>query len=383
MRVGFLLGAGVSIPVGMPCTGELTRRVLDTTGYTLHPSRGFAKSIPGMRGANDWPVKQQDLGRFLNLVRDDCERYFDAEKKQNRQVNYEDIFFVASQLVEHLSQDYENPAMQPFAQSLDERLKGSRLHSSLEEVADLACNYIQDVVAIELKAVPVPVTLNHLNCLLDAVSDTGFSGCDIFTLNHDVLIESALESREISFVDGFGPPDGDFAPWSPRELEKNARTLLLKLHGSVNWRRYNGALKKTLTADPDHAVTANGTMAPIPAREIPVLLGTFNKIRDYFGQPYFDLFASLRTQLLSIGLLIVSGYSFGDKGVNSVLTEWMRSGEGRKMFILCAEGENCISHGRGAIRGLWNSYSNSGMYIHPAYLSDCNWDSLVEKYGLK
>jgi len=76
-----------------------------------------------MRGANDWPVKQQDLGRFLNLVRDDCQRYFDAEKKQNRQVNYEDIFFVASQLVEHLSQEYENPAMQPFAQSLDERLR--------------------------------------------------------------------------------------------------------------------------------------------------------------------------------------------------------------------------------------------------------------------
>jgi len=283
------------------------------------------------------------------------------------------------QLYEHLVNEYENPALEPLVQGLQRR---DLERAGLKDIASLACDYIQDVVAIELGS-GVPAKRNHLTCLVDAISDKSFSGCDIFTLNHDVLIESVLESQAIGFVDGFGPRDGDTAPWSPSELENDSRTLLLKLHGSINWRRYNGALKKTLTADPNHAVTANGTMAPIPARELPVLLGTFNKIRDYFNQPYFDLVAAFRRQMAAIETLVVSGYSFRDKGVNIILVEWMRGSSNRNMLILDEKGEGCVAGARGAIRNLWGEFGNTRMRVHRKYLSDCGWQNLVARHFVR
>jgi hypothetical protein len=107
-----------------------------------------------------------------------------------------------------------------------------------------------------------------------------------------------------------------------------------------------------------------------------VLVGTFNKIRDYFGTPYFDLHATFRRQLKKIDWLIVSGYSFGDKGVNSVLSEWMRARPQSMLLVLNARGDECVESARGAIRSLWRHYQGKQMFIHPDYLAGCKWREL-------
>src|SRR5258706_16428187 len=43
MRIGFILGAGVSLPAGMPSTAALTDEVLRVENYSLHFDGSFAR----------------------------------------------------------------------------------------------------------------------------------------------------------------------------------------------------------------------------------------------------------------------------------------------------------------------------------------------------
>ena len=199
-------------------------------------------------------------------------RYFKV-RLSSRDPNYEDWFYAASQLNEHLSEEYENPAIEPFVEKMGSCTGEPR--DQLKEAMSLACDYIAGVVARELD---FPATrLDHLECLVNAAKDPAIEGCDIFTLNHDSLIEKVLENEEISFVDGFAVPYKNKAWWNPELLNGAARSYFLKLHGSINWFNYEERLAK-ISSDP----TQTGPVYPSRER---VLLGTFNKIRDYIKSP--------------------------------------------------------------------------------------------------
>ena len=236
------------------------------------------------------------------------------------------------------------------------------------------------MIAIELSS--SPTCLNHLTCLVEAAMDVDFDGCDVFTLNHDTLIEKVFDQHRVKFVDGFAKPDGDVAWWEPSNFDSKPERVVLKLHGSLGWARYGGRLAKVLTSECDHAHRADGTMLQATARPpAPLLIGTFNKVRDYFNAPYFDLWRTFRSQMSAIDLLVISGYSFGDKGVNTVLSDWMNASTQSRILILhnSRDGE-CLGRARGAVRKLWDQFRDSRMFIQSAYLNECDWPSLRSKY---
>ncbi len=140
MRIGFILGAGVSIPTGMPKTSELTQEVLRVDNYTLHTDQSFVRARPEIFGSCFWQAKREHLKSFLELLCVHCKTYFDSEKSKERDVNYEDLFFAASQLHEHLSEEYENPAMEHFARAVLEGQPGIVGRDQLKEIAGLACD---------------------------------------------------------------------------------------------------------------------------------------------------------------------------------------------------------------------------------------------------
>src|SRR5882724_4063731 len=149
MRIAFLLGAGVSIPAGMPSTQDLTGAGLRVEDFTLHADGSFVRAAPQVLGDYSWRETQPLLKSLLQTVNDHCKDYFDVEKK-SRVVNYEDLFFAASQLEEHLSEEYENPALEPFTKTVLNSVHPVHGRKELSELADMVCNYIRDVVAIEL-----------------------------------------------------------------------------------------------------------------------------------------------------------------------------------------------------------------------------------------
>jgi hypothetical protein len=372
MRIGFLLGAGVSIPAGMLSTQQLTCAVLSTEDYTLCGDGTFVRAEPHILAPTSWEQNKPILGSLLRTLHDHCQRYFDDQEK-GRKVNYEDLFFAASQLHEHLFAEYENPAIEAFSQGVLRTLPQGHGRTELAELTGMVCDYIRDVVALQLSSNPRP--LGHLDCLVDAGRDRDFEGCDIFTLNHDLLIEKTFDGAQLSYVDGFGSPDRDVAWWEPVLFDTPSRHYLLKLHGSINWVSYDGRLAKALIFDRQHARDANDRLLAVPDRA-EILVGTFNKIRDYFETPYFELWTMLRRQLAKIDSLIVSGYGFGDKGVNTALCEWIRANPQSKLLVLHDDGDKCFSSCRGAIRRLWKKFGGIRLIAHSSYLSKCEWRNL-------
>ena len=70
----------------------------------------------------------------------------------------------------------------------------------------------------------------------DACQDLEVSSVDLFTLNHDLVIERHLEGYGIKYTDGFGPAENGVRYWSPATFKQpDLNVRLLKLHGSVNW----------------------------------------------------------------------------------------------------------------------------------------------------
>lgn len=384
MRIGFLLGSGVSLSASLPSTDELTRRVLSTSDYVLNTDGHFFRKSPDLSLGVQRPALMNSgggerLGAFLESIGAECQKYFE-EVKGWRAVNYEDLYYAVSQIGEHLQEEYENPAIEPLVRSLLETTSLNSTREQLKDDANLASRFIADVVSIELATSMAPMA--HLACLVDALRDLEFDGCDIITLNHDTLIEQVLNREGISFFDGFGRQDGDVAWWSPGSFEQSHCRYLLKLHGSLDWWTYDGRLAKALCKDLQHAFTADKERLPIPDGPR-FLIGTFNKIRDYAKRPYFDLWAEFRKRLDRMDWLIVSGYSFGDKGVNGDLVWWLGNNPQSRLIVLAENSDACVEGARGAIWRLWYKLKNDRFLLHPNYLGDCSWHELKQRYLLR
>jgi len=85
----------------------------------------------------------------------------------------------------------------------------------------------------------------------------------------------------------------------------------------------------------------------------------------------------------TIDSVIVSGYSFRDKGVNEVLTQMDAAVARRKILILHADGEQCVTEARGRKFEICGTHSCGGrMRIQSEYLNDCAWRELVKCYHL-
>jgi hypothetical protein len=358
----------------MPTTEDLTQVVVGhgLNGYALHSDGRYYKTLPSQVPAEEINKLRPDIGLLLDALKRHCEDYFLQEGKQ-RSVNYEDLYFAANQLHEHLQREYENPIIEPFARIVMSAGSLELTRHDTAEALEMVCNYIRDVVDMELRR--SPAGMDHLRCLVDAVRSSHVVRCEVFTLNHDPLIERVLDREGIPYQDGFGRPDRDVAWWDPALLSLGEACLLVKLHGSVNWAWYGSRLAKVLTEDADHARVRSGTLLDCPGRS-QSLLGTFNKIRDYFSTPYYELFSRFRSSLPTLDCVVVSGYSFGDKGVNSLLCNWVRSCPEARLLVLHQFPDDCLQGGRGAIRKLWKEFRNRRFFTHGEFLTNCDWATL-------
>lgn len=134
---------------------------------------------------------------------------------------------------------------------------------------------------------------------------------EIYTVNYDVLIEHALESERIPVFDGFV---GCYQPFFYADSLRRPETTpgpnwarLLKMHGSVTWRRVeqNGQVR-VIRGEPDAA----GEM----------ILPSFQKYDESRQQPYVAFTDGL-TRFLEQddALLIVAGFAFADEHINNLI----------------------------------------------------------------
>ena len=104
----------------------------------------------------------------------------------------------------------------------------------------------------------------------------------------------------------------------------------------------------------------DGTLqTPLDGRPL-LLIGTFNKISEYSGGIFRELHYGLRSSIRDADKLVVCGYSFGDKGINSEIIEWFYASRGRRFIVIHPDIEVLVSRARGAIRNKWEAWENSG-----------------------
>lgn len=311
LPICFLLGSGISIPAGFPDTEDITRFLFDCRECYRHSTETYIfRHCPSLR-PEPYTELIPIIKNLLRFLSNEISQYY----RGNKAPNYEDLFYVVSQIADAQSKEYDNPAIQPLIDRIPKGIldswKNTRYgdNSLIEETK----NYIMDALRHKL-ALPLSKGSTYLSLFADATNDKRVSRLDVFSLNHDLLLEQYFTQNDIMFVDGFSSPDGNLRYWQPRRYEQDkAKLLLYKLHGSIDWCRvcrqgeswYGDRI--AIATDPDYARNGKGNRYESYDERL-FLVGTFNKMLEYTAKDVFlQLFCILRQRLHAGSRLVVSG----------------------------------------------------------------------------
>lgn len=183
---------------------------------------------------------------------------------------------------------------------------------------------------------------------------------EFFTTNYDTLIEDALALNKINFDDPF--VGGGLGFWSGYEgqANSNAKAVLTKLHGSIDWYRPIESPSPLLRVR--HGDRYPGTGGAV------MIYPQATKYMTSQLDPFSTLFSRFRCRL-SDGrdhVLMICGYSFGDDHINEdieialsatdsqlsliafsgggqdgfpdALDDWRKSSWGDRIYTVCKDG---------------------------------------------
>lgn len=270
--------------------------------------------------------------KFLSDVREIARDYIRelSRAATPREPHYEDLFSLSYQAAHSEIDHTPNLAVVEFVRRL--RAQTTPLHSGFKgpqggvgfsSLAETACDFLHWVVHHELAAG------GNKRAGLDAITDTakGVDELDIFTLNHDVLIETQCRAEKIPYEDGFADRRGELRVFSWWSQNRSAKVRLFKLHGSVNWFLYEfpGWARQYAIPDKDafRSHDQNGNLVTPVEWKAAFLSGTVVK-EQLYGIGFFgDLCTAFRQHLAPHRHLIVCGYGFGDPGINSRIDQWL------------------------------------------------------------
>jgi hypothetical protein len=362
-HIAFLFGAGLSQSASLPDserfpgTCDLTQAVLcgrwqnrrflheacnDSRCTSIFPLEP-AQPVPCANEQDDPDVFQ--LRRFLDLLKQRASRHFFW-----KDITYEDIFFLAYSLNQHLRGRHDNPGLTAFADAIEHefRLAGMPLRPyspqmdredrrqgeghlaaamgaaptpglSVADLSSKAYNYIKDVVSQVLVEASRDATLSSRETsphwIVDAITHHAVDAC--FTLNHDTLLERLLKPHNGFEVDDGISPQETKEPWRwrPKFSIAEGTIPLLKLHGSVDWFRCNDRLVRR--AKESSLTSADLKEGPL------ILTGTSNKEWDCSLFLYDRLQWEFVNFLSEVKLVVVCGYGFQDYLINQRFLSWL------------------------------------------------------------
>ncbi len=153
---------------------------------------------------------------------------------------------------------------------------------------------------------------------------------EVFTVNYDLLLETALEGRGVPYFDGFvGNLEGSFqtqlveSAAGGRDWVPSFFVRLWKLHGSVNWVRQ----------DDGHVVRMG---RPVPEGLAAAIYPSDMKYDESRRVPFVVLADRLRRSLYQPeSLTLVAGYSFGDSHLNEVIFDAAGRCERSETVVFC------------------------------------------------
>ncbi len=304
------------------------------------------------------------------------------EKQEN--INYEILYYFIQQLNAYESGDLLNMALYPFMRQVK---KCMRVHNSGSPeflvVLGEAEKYIRHIVWRKLSR--SVAKHQHLSFLSDAIKDQDVT-INVATLNHDLLIETHLTQEEIDFCDGFGSPINGVRYWENHFADRNN---LLKVHGSINWFNlkpdhgdwFDENIGIVLDGDIDHPRSPTGDlMRSTPEKEPQILVGTFNKVYEYTESKFNDIYHQFRTLLKKSQYLVISGYGFRDKGVNTAILEWLYQNREHRIIVIHCDADKLLREdARTAIRTAYTDLAKSNFVTIRKFIQYTSWKEIKAK----
>lgn len=153
------------------------------------------------------------------------------------------------------------------------------------------------------------------------------SPLELFTVNYDLLMESALEEWQVPYFDGFvGTLDARFRtelvePMHGMDAIPNFYVRLWKLHGSLNWEWRE-----------DQKISRRG----FPVRKSAAIYPSDMKYDESRRLPFVALQDRFRRALdQPETLLMVAGYSFGDDHLNEIIFDAASRRQRSEIIVFC------------------------------------------------
>jgi len=320
-KIAFLFGSGISIPAKIPSTLEISEILLNSKSIVRGSAENFFFDNPKRFEWSLYKDIPQRVQNFLNVLKIEIEQYYN---NISRTINYEDIYYLLDFIEYNYYQNEGNPAFKYIIKEFEPKIKDILipLDPDLEDSFDMnrllyeSKRYIKQTTA-KLLSVQAQ-NFSGLRFLQDVLLKKDYNSFDIFSLNHDTVIEQFFNNYNISFNDGFQRNSSNVEIWNPQLFENEDKIKLYKIHGSVNWQYY------------DQENCEDNQICKIP--EIDkydtisnslILIGTHNKISDYIKDLYLELYYRFYKNLNNHNKLIIIGYGFNDRGINQKIFNWL------------------------------------------------------------
>lgn len=340
-----ILGSGVSYCSEIPGVETITNRILNGHDIGRHSDSIYYIN-------NVQPYLQHYVKDNLALIEflvNDIENFYQFLGKKHR-INYEDIYYVLSQLHDSFYFEYENPAINSLIKkiiSIDD-FSPEKIQNLTKECLVYIRSVVWQMIFYQ------PFKSDQFSIIPELINRTNLS--NIISLNHDIVLEDYLNNSGIKYDDGFQLIDYKYPQWVGHSADE--RLKLYKLHGSVNWFEVgvnNPINRNDLVQLPNTIYIQGvhweenkfwGVLDGLPK----LLIGTFNKMLGYFSIVFQEQYDAFKMRLKESNVLIISGYGFGDKGVNTQLSYWLNYNTAHKLIIIHPDKEALINNARGNFR---------------------------------
>jgi hypothetical protein len=189
--------------------------------------------------------------------------------------------------------------------------------ASYKEIGDDLRRFIRQ------KALVSANKIDYLRPLLDFQHN---SPIDVFSVNYDTSIELLAHYHKRSYTDGFA------AEWSPDSLDRNDVDIrLFKLHGSVLW--YQSNVAKTYLKVPIDSMA--DVRLYTGEKTFPLMIYPMRKWQ--YAEPLMELMVALKRRLekeKETTLVVVVGYSFRDDYLRDVFWDAFRANRKALMVLV-------------------------------------------------
>ncbi|MBL7148812.1 MAG: SIR2 family protein [Candidatus Cloacimonetes bacterium] len=391
MNVAFLFGSGISRKAGFKNVSEITNIIFSGEGISRYTDSEYYFAPPLYSHID---IKEDDnvkrIVNFLNILKKYNNDYFKSTKHEH-ETNYEDIYFIVDQLDNEIYGESKNVFIREYLNKIESHhdlvLKASHrpFYSDLRfnELISETLTYLSNIVA---KLLYQPIEdISYLNIFKEIHDDKDFEQINFFTLNHDILLEKYFDENGLAFYDGFDIKDGDFAIFNSSLFENQKRVNLIKLHGSVDWKRYREDGKDwrgdyiakydvKMGIDPKDE---KGRIIHSIENKSKILIGTENKLIEYNYELFFDLMCFFKQKLNESNYLIISGYGFRDKGINAKILNWFYNNDSNKIILIHKHAVKLKEFASGAVGSkMGNWIQEKRMFVLKKWFEEVSWEEI-------